>query len=102
MSAWKDVSKLVTAKFGNEDARTLAGYEKLGGYQVLPKARGRADVELLDHYLSALEVANGIEQGSTRVIVLVTETAAAMFTTGSYAGAPRVVAHSSASRRSST
>ena len=50
---------------------------------MLPKARGRADVELLDHYLSALEVANGIEQGSTRVIVLVTETAAAMFTTGS-------------------
>ena len=59
---------------------------------MLPKARGRADVELLDNYLSALEVANGIEQGSTRVIVLVTETAEAMFTTGSYAGAPRVVA----------
>lgn len=59
---------------------------------MLPKARGRADVELLDHYLSALEVANGIEQGSTRVIVLVTETAEAMFTTGTYAGAPRVVA----------
>ena len=61
---------------------------------MLPKARGRADVELLDHYLSALEVANGIEQGSTRVIVLVTETAEAMFTTGSYVGAPRVVAMS--------
>lgn len=59
---------------------------------MLPKARGRADVELLDHYLSALEVANGIEQGWTRVIVLVTEIAEAMFTTGSYAGAPRVVA----------
>lgn len=59
---------------------------------MLPKARGRADVELLDHYLSALEVANGIERSSTRVIVLVTETAEAMFTTGSYAGAPRVVA----------
>jgi len=59
---------------------------------MLPKARGRADVELLDHYLSALEVANGIAQGSTRVIVLVTETAGAMFTTGDYAGAPRVVA----------
>jgi len=59
---------------------------------MLPKARGRADVELLDHYLSALEVANGIEQGSTRVIVLVTETAEAMFTTGDYGGAPRVVA----------
>lgn len=59
---------------------------------MLPKSRGRADVEMLDHYLSALEVANGIERGATRVIVLVTEVAEAMFTTGDYAGAPRVVA----------
>jgi citrate lyase subunit beta/citryl-CoA lyase len=59
---------------------------------MLPKARGRADVERLDHYLTALEVAAGLEPGGTQVIVLVTETAEAMFTTGSYAGAPRVVA----------
>lgn len=59
---------------------------------MLPKARGRADVELLDHYLSALEVAAGIERGSTKVIALVTETAEGMFTTGTYAGAPRLVA----------
>ncbi|MGF7233810.1 MAG: HpcH/HpaI aldolase/citrate lyase family protein [Frankia sp.] len=59
---------------------------------MLPKSRGRADVELLDHYLSALEVSAGIEQGSTKVIVLVTETAEGMFTTGTYQGAPRVVA----------
>lgn len=59
---------------------------------MLPKVYGRPDVELLDHYLSALEVANDIEPGSTRVIVLVTETADGMFTTGSYKGAPRVVA----------
>lgn len=59
---------------------------------MLPKARGRADVELLDHYLSALEVSAGIERGSTKVIVLVTETAEAMFTTGTYRDAPRVVA----------
>lgn len=59
---------------------------------MLPKSRGRADVELLDHYLSALEVAAGAPQGVTKVIVLVTETAEAMFTTGSYAGAPRVMA----------
>jgi citrate lyase subunit beta/citryl-CoA lyase len=59
---------------------------------MLPKARGRQDVERLDHYLSALEVAAGIEPGSTKVIVLVTETAEAMFSTGSYSGAPRVVA----------
>jgi len=59
---------------------------------MLPKVRGRADVDLLDHYLTALEVAGGIKPGSTQVIVLVTETAEAMFTTGQYAGAPRVVA----------
>jgi citrate lyase subunit beta/citryl-CoA lyase len=65
--------------------------ERPGGI-MLPKARGRADVELLDHYLSALEVAAVSELGSTKVIVLVTETAEGMFTTGSYAGAPRMVA----------
>ncbi|MEO5597578.1 MAG: CoA ester lyase [Novosphingobium sp.] len=59
---------------------------------MLPKVYGRADVDKLDHCLSALEVANGIEEGSTPVIVLITETAEAMFHTGSYKGAPRVVA----------
>lgn len=59
---------------------------------MLPKSRGSADVERLDHYLSALEAAAGIEQGTTRVIALVTETAESMFTTGTYAGAPRLVA----------
>lgn len=59
---------------------------------MLPKSRGRADVETLDHYLAALEVAAGLPQGSTRVIVLVTETAEGMFTTGTYAGAPRLAA----------
>ena len=59
---------------------------------MLPKVYGRADVEKLDHCLSALEVANGIEEGTTPVIVLVTETAEGMFHTGDYKGAPRVVA----------
>jgi len=59
---------------------------------MLPKSRGRADVEQLGHYLAALEAAAGIEPGSTRVIALVTETAQAMFTTGGYAGTPRLVA----------
>ncbi|MDE2341239.1 MAG: CoA ester lyase, partial [Alphaproteobacteria bacterium] len=62
------------------------------GGVMLPKVYGRADVEALDHYLSALEVANGSTPGSTPVIVLVTETAEAMFHTGDYKGAPRVVA----------
>lgn len=59
---------------------------------MLPKSRGRSDLDVLDNYLSALEVASGIEQGSTKVIALVTETAEGMFTTGSYVGAPRLVA----------
>ncbi|SEG83811.1 citrate lyase subunit beta / citryl-CoA lyase [Thermomonospora echinospora] len=61
---------------------------------MLPKSRGRQDVDVLGHYLSALEVAAGIERGTTQVIVLVTETAEGMFTTGSYQGAPRMVAMS--------
>jgi citrate lyase subunit beta / citryl-CoA lyase len=59
---------------------------------MLPKVYGRQDVELLDHYLTAFEAAHGIERGATPVIVLVTETAEGMFHTGSYKGAPRVVA----------
>jgi NADH-quinone oxidoreductase subunit F len=31
-------TKIVTARFGDDSARTLAGYEKSGGYQVLRKA----------------------------------------------------------------
>ena len=59
---------------------------------MLPKVYGRADVEQLDHYLTAFEAMSGIEQGSTPVIVLATETAEAMFHTGDYKGAPRVIA----------
>jgi citrate lyase subunit beta / citryl-CoA lyase len=61
---------------------------------MLPKSRGRADVELLDHYLSALEVSAGAEQGATKVIALATETAESMFTVGTYRGAPRLAAMS--------
>ncbi|MFZ1742573.1 MAG: CoA ester lyase [Pontixanthobacter sp.] len=64
---------------------------KPGGI-MLPKVYGREDVETLDKYLEALEVANNIEQGATPIIVLVTETAEAMFHTGDYKGAPRVIA----------
>lgn len=59
---------------------------------MLPKVYGRQDVDLLDHYLTAFEAEHGIERGSTPVIVLVTETAEAMFHTGSYKDAPRVIA----------
>jgi citrate lyase subunit beta/citryl-CoA lyase len=59
---------------------------------MLPKARGRMDVAVLDNYLSALEVAAECVRGRIKVIALVTETAEGMFTTGTYAGAPRLVA----------
>ena len=59
---------------------------------MLPKVNGRQDVERLDHYLTAFEAAQGVERGATPVIVLVTETAEAMFHTGAYKGAPRVIA----------
>jgi citrate lyase subunit beta/citryl-CoA lyase len=64
---------------------------KPGGI-MLPKVYGRADVEQLDHYLTAFEAMHGMAQGSTPVIVLATETAEAMFHTGDYKGAPRVIA----------
>ena len=59
---------------------------------MLPKSRGRYDVEELDRLITPLEDENGIATGSTPVIALVTETAAAMFTTGDYGGAPRLAA----------
>lgn len=59
---------------------------------MLPKVYGRADVERIDTYLTALEAAYGIERGAMPLIVLITETAEAMFHTGDYKGAPRVVA----------
>ncbi|WP_336951157.1 CoA ester lyase [Sphingobium aromaticivastans] len=59
---------------------------------MLPKPRGRADVELLDHYLSALEAASGIPAGETRIIIVATETPEAMFATHSYAGISRLAA----------
>ena len=55
----------------------------------LPKAEGGHDVETLDAMLTEREKANGIESGSIKVAALVTETAAAMFTTGSYDSAQK-------------
>lgn len=64
------------------------------GGVLLPKAEGRVDVEALDALLTRLETTHGIEVGSTKVAALVTETARAMFRTGDYEGAPRLVAMS--------
>jgi citrate lyase subunit beta/citryl-CoA lyase len=60
---------------------------------VLPKAEGAADVLRLDHYLSAMEAAFGLAVGATRIAVIATETPAALFALGTYAGVgPRLAA----------
>jgi citrate lyase subunit beta / citryl-CoA lyase len=61
---------------------------------MFPKPRGRADAELLDHYLTAFEAAAGTAVGSTRVMLLATEEPASMLAIGSYAGVPRIAAMS--------
>jgi citrate lyase subunit beta/citryl-CoA lyase len=52
---------------------------------LLPKCLPE-DLRTLDHYLSALEAASGLPIGTTRVIAIATETPAAMFGLGGYAG----------------
>ncbi|MGV2496750.1 HpcH/HpaI aldolase/citrate lyase family protein [Pelagerythrobacter aerophilus] len=80
---------------GGETVRDLeAVMPSAPGGLFLPKAEGRADVEALDEMLTPLEQAHGIAPGSTRVAALVTETPRAMFRTGDYEGAPRLVAMS--------
>jgi citrate lyase subunit beta/citryl-CoA lyase len=59
---------------------------------MLPKCAGPADLVVLDHHLSALEVSAGLPLGAIGVIPIVTETAASIFTLGTYAGAPRLLA----------
>ena len=54
---------------------------------VVPKTNSGADVVRLAHYLSALEAREGIADGATRILPVATETAAAVFSLGSYAGA---------------
>ncbi|MBD5802281.1 (3S)-malyl-CoA thioesterase [Azoarcus sp. Aa7] len=52
---------------------------------VLPKANGMDDVVRLGHCLDVLEARCGIPLGRTRIVVVATETAAAMLNMGGYA-----------------
>ena len=54
---------------------------------IAPKTNGPADVRQLGHYLDALEVRDGAEPGSIRIIPVATETARAPFTLGDFADA---------------
>ena len=58
---------------------------------VLPKVNSGKDVTQLSNYLDALEVREGLPQGAIRIVPVATETAAAMFNLGTYAGcSPRL------------
>ena len=88
---WVRVNPLTS---GETEADLDAIVPAAPGGVFLPKAEGGHDVEALDALLSAREEDAGLQQGSIKVAALVTETAAAMFTTGTYDGAPRLVAMS--------
>jgi citrate lyase subunit beta/citryl-CoA lyase len=56
----------------------------------LPKCMP-SDLATLDHYLAAFETASSIPRGTIRIIAIATETPAAMFAMGGYAGvSPRL------------
>ena len=60
---------------------------------MLPKCRGGQDVAVLGNYLSALEVASGLDEGAIRIIAVATETAEAILGLPSYTPAhPRLEA----------
>jgi citrate lyase subunit beta/citryl-CoA lyase len=60
---------------------------------VLPKATGGGDIAALDARLAVREALHNIADGSTRVMAIATESAAAIFALGSYANAsPRLEA----------
>ena len=60
---------------------------------ILPKAESVEDSYKLGHYLDALEVEHGLEQGSTKILALITETPGALLTLEGYRRAdPRVTA----------
>lgn len=53
---------------------------------VLPKCASAADIVAVNHYLSALESREGLPLDRIQILPIVTETAGAMFTLGSYTG----------------
>jgi citrate lyase subunit beta/citryl-CoA lyase len=84
---WVRVNPLATAAALDDLAAVMPG--RPDGI-LLPKCVPD-DVRTLDHYLAALETVAALPLGATRVIAIATETPAAMFATGNYAGvSPRL------------
>jgi citrate lyase subunit beta/citryl-CoA lyase len=62
---------------------------------VFPKCVGQADLDLLAAYLDAFEAREGIEPGTTRILTVATESAAAVLAlTAAPAKHPRLMGHS--------
>ncbi len=67
------------------DAAVAAGADGI----MLPKAGGGPDITRLDAKIAVAEAVHGIAEGHTRILAIVTETAHAVFQTGTYRGASR-------------
>jgi citrate lyase subunit beta/citryl-CoA lyase len=80
---WVRINPLSTAKALPDLAATVGGAPD--GI-LLPKTTSASDAVLLDHYLSALEVREGVAAYSIRVMPVATETAPALFNLGGFAG----------------
>ena len=65
------------------DAAVAAGAEGV----MLPKAAGGMDITRLDAKIAVAEAVHGVPDGRTRIVAIVTETAHAVFQTGTYRGA---------------
>ncbi|GIX11384.1 CoA ester lyase [Elioraea sp.] len=87
--AWVRVNALDTG-LAMADLAAVVGARPDG--IVLPKCQGAADLARIDAALSALEAREGLPDRGIPVMPLVTEAPAAMFTLGTYAGAPRLAA----------
>ena len=81
---WVRINPLDSGPMALADLAAVVGGRPDG--IMLPKPGSGRDVARLDDFLSALEVREGIAAGSVKIIPVATETAAAMFTLGSYAG----------------
>jgi citrate lyase subunit beta / citryl-CoA lyase len=85
---WVRINPLSTKKALPDLAAIVAGAPD--GILLLKTTSANDAIEL-DHYLSALEEREGVVAGSVRIIPVATETPAAMFTLGTFAGStPRL------------
>jgi citrate lyase subunit beta/citryl-CoA lyase len=69
-----------------EDLAAVVGARPAG--IMLPKCASGRDIALVDAYLAALEVREGLAVGAIRILPIVTESAASLFSIGSYGEMP--------------